>query len=580
MTLTVIDGEFPRDVLSADNLQFSQHRMPKERNTPASYDARLFGPAPQQEGTVVRESIAAVLEGKALPSATAVLNKFSRLIDTDADEPARFLWIPFVLVAAVVIVGVRRRWARGTWLMLVAGLLIGTVFVSSSRAEVTASDSEFVEHYLDHFLKRFQDSSTREQSLADLRELGNPVLDALVRRAREDKEMARRGWAVVCLSELRSKEAVDRLHGLAADGCLPQLVRSWCAAALYKQATSVEQLVGYAGSPVPLANGELHRPFQLRLSELLEEEESTDLSTLLLLSSSYPFLNSTTIPLVRTHGEKAIVHELLTNSKIQVRSQAAGVLGAIGAQAEDQANVARLMIESLAFASDRKTVPWHGGPLFLPGIAWKVEDGQRAIEHLLSWWLWCEKREQQGEINVIANNLWAFSQPAGVVHHGQALDPWLFDWGRRVGSENLEQQIQQSGGVNKQHIVDQLKAIEATSEHAKIKLNGEWKDVRIVQQQDQRTEVVHVQLQSPYKQWLPTTKVGLMLSDVESLKKAAVGGKYRDLLHVLRAENDFDSYGAFKESGYWSGNSYAGHQNLNPGHWVYVFPNWYVWKSK
>lgn len=576
MTLTVIDGDFPRDVLSRDNITFSKHQMPKSRNTAAAYDARLFGPAPQQEGTVVRESIAAVMEGKALPSSIATLRGINRLMDTEVGEPARFMWIPIVLVGAIVIVGVRHRWARGTWLMLLAGLLIISVFAGTGRADVAVKSSDFVENSL----KQFQQTSTREEAITNLRELGEPMLDGLVRRAREHEEMTQRGWALACLGELGGEGAVRRLHEIAKDSSLPQLVRSWCIAALYKQATSVEQLVGYANAPMPLGNNEVHRPFQIRLSELLSEEESTDLSSLLELSSSYPFLNTTVIPSLRAHGAKALVRELLTNSDMQVRSQAAAVLGAIGTTAEDQANIVRLVIDSLAFDGDRETVPWHGGPLFIPGIAWKAEDARHAIEHLLSWWMWWERRELQGEINVVVNNLSVFSQAAGVTHHGQTLDPWLFDLGRRIGTEDLERQIQATGAVNKQHITDQLRAIDSASGSAKIKLNSEWKDVRVVQQKEQRTEVVHLELCSRFKQWLPTGQVAVILPDVEGLKKASVGGKYRELLHVVRSEKDFDGYGAFKDSGYWGGTSYAGYQNLNPGHWVYVFPNWYVWKTK
>ena len=575
MTLTVIDGDFPRDVLSRDNLHFSKHEMSKERNTAAAYDARLFGPAPQQGGTVIRDSIATIIDGKALPSGTAMLRRVSRLLDTDADEPARFLWIPIVLVGAVVFVGVRRRWARGTWLMLVAGLLIVTAYVSSTRAEAPAGSSK-----LDApLLEQFQDPSKREQAIVDLQELGDPALDALVREVRDSAEMTERGWAVACLGELKGQGVVVRLHELANDGSLPTLVRSWCMAALYKQATSVEQLAEYARGPMPLGHAELHRPFQIRLSELLAEEEATDLSQLLELSSSYPFLNAMVIPSIREHGAQAIVRELLTNSKMQVRSQAAAVLGAIGTKPEDQASIAQLVLGSLAFTTDSETVPWHGGPLFLPGITWKAEDGEQAIEHLLSWWMWCEQRELQGEISVIANNLWVFSQAASVTNQA-SLDLWLFDWGRRIGSEKLEQKIKQSGGSDKQRLVDQLRAIEAASETAKIKQNGQWIDVRVAQREQLRTEVVHLTPQLSHKQWLPTTQVVSQLSDVESLKKASVGGKYSGLLHVVRAEDDFDSYGTFKDTGYWSGTAYAGHQNLNPGHWVYVFPNWYVWKSK
>ena len=41
MTLTVVDGDFPREVLAKQNLKFIQYRMPEERNNRSSYDAHL-----------------------------------------------------------------------------------------------------------------------------------------------------------------------------------------------------------------------------------------------------------------------------------------------------------------------------------------------------------------------------------------------------------------------------------------------------------------------------------------------------------------------------------------------------------
>ncbi len=44
MTLTVLDGDFPREVLGGQNLLFSEYTMPARRNTPENYDAKEHGP--------------------------------------------------------------------------------------------------------------------------------------------------------------------------------------------------------------------------------------------------------------------------------------------------------------------------------------------------------------------------------------------------------------------------------------------------------------------------------------------------------------------------------------------------------
>ncbi len=44
MTMTVVDGDFPRDVLAQDNLTFKNFRMPSRRNNRWGYNARFDGP--------------------------------------------------------------------------------------------------------------------------------------------------------------------------------------------------------------------------------------------------------------------------------------------------------------------------------------------------------------------------------------------------------------------------------------------------------------------------------------------------------------------------------------------------------
>ncbi len=50
MTLTVIDGDFPREVISGQNLVFAQYNMPSRRNRAEFYDAKTKGPSGKREG--------------------------------------------------------------------------------------------------------------------------------------------------------------------------------------------------------------------------------------------------------------------------------------------------------------------------------------------------------------------------------------------------------------------------------------------------------------------------------------------------------------------------------------------------
>lgn len=59
--------------------------------------------------------------------------------------------------------------------------------------------------------------------------------------------------------------------------------------------------------------------------------------------------------------------------------------------------------------------------------------------------------------------------------------------------------------------------------------------------------------------------------------QASANGKYTVLLHLLKIPGDAHEYGSFYDWGFSEEYSYAGYENLTPGYWVYLEPNWYVW---
>ncbi|HEX7320418.1 MAG TPA: hypothetical protein VF399_08695 [bacterium] len=77
-----------------------------------------------------------------------------------------------------------------------------------------------------------------------------------------------------------------------------------------------------------------------------------------------------------------------------------------------------------------------------------------------------------------------------------------------------------------------------------------------------------------YPNWYVWEKLSAE-NDVDT--RAYVKDKYRVLLHVFSVPGDAGSYGQIYDYGFAECYSYAGHENLTPGYWVYVQPNWYVW---
>lgn len=69
------------------------------------------------------------------------------------------------------------------------------------------------------------------------------------------------------------------------------------------------------------------------------------------------------------------------------------------------------------------------------------------------------------------------------------------------------------------------------------------------------------------------------LDGEESWKKARCDGKYEMLLAQIKVEDDWNDFGRFKDLGYKGRREYKGHKNLPRGHWVYVFPYWYIWRD-
>jgi len=64
-----------------------------------------------------------------------------------------------------------------------------------------------------------------------------------------------------------------------------------------------------------------------------------------------------------------------------------------------------------------------------------------------------------------------------------------------------------------------------------------------------------------------------------STSRASAYGKYNTLRQVLVCPKDRQSYGRYKDYGYWAGGRWCG-QYGKAGYWVWSAPKWYVWARK
>jgi hypothetical protein len=56
-------------------------------------------------------------------------------------------------------------------------------------------------------------------------------------------------------------------------------------------------------------------------------------------------------------------------------------------------------------------------------------------------------------------------------------------------------------------------------------------------------------------------------------------GKYRQLLAVLHCPEDTSTYQRYHDFGFCESCDWRKYRNIPAGHWVYVYPRWYVWRD-
>jgi hypothetical protein len=78
---------------------------------------------------------------------------------------------------------------------------------------------------------------------------------------------------------------------------------------------------------------------------------------------------------------------------------------------------------------------------------------------------------------------------------------------------------------------------------------------------------------------VPLDKDPAKLPLEQALKKARVNGKYQMLLRQFKVDRDKNRYKGFRDLGSREVTEYEGQKDLPKGHWVYVYPYWYIWRD-
>ena len=413
MTLTVVDGDFPREVIAAENLEFSPFAMATGSNRQELYDARFEGPAPVSKGS---------LFGGSLPDPPVVLGLLAMAVLLAlglyaVNEANRRRVHKLVALSAVV--------AGGLFLLSDSGTAAAqTPALPSAYPALSAIDAGF---------------------LGALEAQENEIVDRLLAEARGGESPTSRGWAIVALAEIGGRAAESTL-GQLQSSANSNLVRVWASAALVHLADSPGKLATQSDwtATYPV----LVRPVAKRWLALLGDPDSTVRLEVVLdaLARSYP-LQQKCLPRLLERETREFVEVMFSAQSQNARNLAAACLATLSGQGRQ--GIPGAVLASLRYDPAAEQVPWSGGPLFIPSLSWGNEPGRQLWRELVAWHLFCDRNELKAEQTQINNNLnsWALANAAGYQLPGRQLGStrWLLLFGEIAGVEELESLLEEQG---------------------------------------------------------------------------------------------------------------------------------------
>lgn len=439
MTLSVIDGDFPREVVARQNLKFANYKMPAGRNKAESYDSKVFGPGGKKEGVL----------------------KLGWIDWNDVDEQIAqrelrnqrtketFVWLAsFLAIGMVITLTARRRAALVVLLM--AGLACSPAIAGDAFLPQDSTSLEQV-------LEDLKESKTAKKAIADAAELckksdeqRDEVIKALLKITKTGEDLPQRGWAIAALAEIGGTDVDEYLLDVHADEKMDKVVRTWAAAARVSMTRSVNGLIEKA--QLIQTFPALGRPIGMRLVEQMNEDgDEVDPEQMIEATIRVPQLQQGLAPAIIAFGPDKLAKVLYNCEDNNVRRTAAGYLGTIanGGQGQD---VADQIIAAVKFDPQANDVPWKGGALFIPNIQWDKENAQALVGNLIRWHVWCDINEKQSEQQQIHNNIRsvALIQAAGYANPGWqnvGTVQWLNSWKQAVGKDGIRDLLEEVGAL-------------------------------------------------------------------------------------------------------------------------------------
>jgi len=459
MTLSVIDGNFPREVLANQNLAFAPFRMPARRNSSRFYDANTKQPARRQQGTLVEGAVSFHEGGRRkAEGGTALSANRGRLF--------AFFALSFVAVGAVLTF--RRKTAgRTTALLLSAGMLLSTASAGADDKKAGKSDPALKKQTNLQLIDDLKDPKKASAAAKELISRGKKAIPDLIGEAIEGNDLSQRGWSIVCMAEIGGKEAANRLLEMQNDTKQPPLVRTWAAAGRVKMASTTPELLNLAN--LIRQYPALQRPIGMKLlANLTAKGQKLTAEDLLATTMKVPQLQQALAPAILNLGADPLVKAMRTSKDQNIRRQAAAYLASLAQRGED--SVAPAVVKAYQFDPKAKKLPWDGGPLFIPALNWNSskDKAKALVSGIIAWYVWTEENipaaQRAGTQQPIINNLNSIqlASAAGYQINWQErnVDGWLRTWGGAAGKKEIEKILKAQKVADKpryKKVLDSLK---------------------------------------------------------------------------------------------------------------------------
>ena len=422
MTLSVIDGDFPRKVVAGENLTFANYIMPETRNRAAVYDALRHGPALKQRGMRKEGSVPGGISW--------------------------WGWIGVGLFACAGLICTARRSRKPCFVLLLVLCLFPKVAIGETR------------EILSKIMSDLADPATSSQTLYKPTELvradptsRDAVTGALALQVKTDIPLASRGWTIAALANIPGQDVDELLLEIQDSSNVPVLIQTWAAAARIDRCGSAAALIEKAAliSRFPA----LSRPIGKRLVNHLQVGgDRVPLERLLAISIRTPQLRPDLSPIIIARRPAELVLVMQRAQDADVRRQAAAYLGTLAASG-NASGVASAIASAFAFDSAASDVPWQGGPLFIPGIEWQLqsESARQLVDQLIRWMVWCDCHGRAAEQVQIHNNLRSLNLARAVGYqspgwHTANTVTWLRAWRTLVGNASIKAMLAQQQVAN------------------------------------------------------------------------------------------------------------------------------------